>query len=70
MQIQISKNPEITIGVTRHITPWYVRFALPLSIDCGWSEDMRGSKHISIEIDVLCFHFYIEYWKWVKDIEE
>lgn len=61
----ISNNKrELSVGLIHHITKWYVKFALPFSIDCSWNNDVLSNRHTQLIIDFLCFSFYIEYWRW------
>lgn len=59
-----TEKHELTITITHHITNWYVRLALPMSIDITWHEHVLGQKNKTLNIEFLCFLFSIEYWKW------
>lgn len=63
MEIQISKKPEITIGVC-HSLGIFGYFALPFSFSWWCVTDVKGSKNREFAIDFLCFRFWIKYWKW------
>jgi len=59
-----TKKHELTISLMCHITSWYVKCAIPISIDVDWCKDARGNRLFTFSIDFLCFGFYIEYWNW------
>jgi hypothetical protein len=55
---------ELSIGLIHHIAGWYVKCALPFTIDYYWTDDAVGNRHKQLTIDFLCFSVYVEYWRW------
>jgi hypothetical protein len=57
---------ELNFGLIHHVTRWYVKFALPFSIDYFWDTDSLGNRHKQLTIGFLCFSIYLEYWNWAN----
>lgn len=54
---------ELVFGATHHITNFYCKFALPFSIDVS-RFTIDKSKQYSVTIDILCFKFSVDLWRW------
>lgn len=63
MEIQISKKPEIIIGITCNLGH-SAKIGLPLSIGWWYSKDVKGNKCFWLEIDILCIRLFAECWSW------
>jgi len=60
-----NEDKEITIGVCINWDTW----ALPLRISWwGPNIDAIENKCFNVDIDILCFRFYLEYWNWKKHV--
>ena len=53
-----NKNTEVNIGVCMALNSWLVGFS-------WWhTNDVMGNRNTILSFDVLCFHFWIELWRW------
>jgi len=62
MEFQWGKNPEYTVHLSSNLDCW----ALPLVIRWYRCRNYGAGSLFNISIELLCFGFEFEIWKWKK----
>ncbi|KKM74779.1 hypothetical protein LCGC14_1396860 [marine sediment metagenome] len=54
------KNTEITFGTCINWSFWNIGF------DWWGVARLKGNKNLDINLNILCFRFYVKIWRWKR----
>lgn len=58
---------EVSIGAVFQINRTYTKIVFPLGIDFDYFPNADESKCFGFRLDILCFRFFVEIWKWGEE---